>query len=80
MNNSFTRSTKKAVHCPVYSMLLKEREKWCWSLTIVKTVNFFAQQRIFQFWKSYNLLLCTNSKWSHEQNRCCAHEVLKWIW
>jgi len=26
-----------------------------------------------------SLLLRTNSKWSHEQKQCCAHEVLKSI-
>jgi len=41
MNNSFTKrySTVLAVHCSVYSMLRKERDKWGYSLTIAKPVK-----------------------------------------
>jgi len=39
----------------------------------VKTWKFI-EQYIFSFWKSYILLLHTNSKWSREQKQCCAHE------
>ena len=51
-----------------------------WNLLHNRGFSILSTIEFFEFWKSYDLLLCTNSKWSREQKQCCARKTLKRIW
>ena len=89
VNSWITHSLKRPPLCwlsngtvPVYSMLWKEREKMVlqsehcswnqWNLLHNK--GFLNSERVTLS------LLRTKSKWTREQEHCCAHELINWIW
>jgi len=64
MNNSFTKKTSivQAVHCPVYSMLWKEREKWHYSQSIVcETSETYCTRKDFSILKELQCLCYVQS-------------------